>query len=137
MIVCCAMVGTALRCARRPYITRPTISSPTHNNEAKDQPGKGGNDREANIDECPSLLVTLPEQYRIKRESRKGRVATEHAGGEEQPQSLGRVRLEREVAGEQSHDQGAADVLKQSVKRERGTKPTGKRDVDAMAGHSA
>jgi hypothetical protein len=59
-----------------------------HEIEPEEEPGYRYDDRRQDIKRGQAEIAALVEQGRVEREGRKGRVAAEYAGGQEQPPML-------------------------------------------------
>src|SRR5439155_961187 len=70
-----------------------------HDPEAEHQTGNAADHRAADIKRREQVLMPLPQQHGVERVGREGRIATQHAGREEQPQMARRTTLFREPAG--------------------------------------
>src|SRR6202166_1691653 len=110
-----------------------TLCKMPHQREAGEQARNREHHRPQHVEQRRSDLAALIKHRGIERERREGGVAAENAGHQEQPPMLRRVALEREIARDQAHDDGAGDVDDEGVIRKSRSKQARANHVEGVA----
>src|SRR6516165_1031314 len=103
-----------------------------HEREPGRQAADRQRDRSDDVERRKPQFAALVEQHGIERERRKGGVAAEDAGGQEQAPVLRDGAFESEIADQQAHHQRTAHVLEQRGIVEPDAQHARDREVDAM-----